>query len=142
MAKDRTTINVRNWEFERTYTSEPMPELEPWNGATDLDIHKYEVARFIRCETARRSPMLLAKDQQGRSLYQLTESGVIRRAFPLSQTRKREVKERDGRACVWCGSTKALEVDHIVRYVDGGGNDMSNLRTLCHDCHAKRGGRA
>jgi 5-methylcytosine-specific restriction endonuclease McrA len=44
---------------------------------------------------------------------------------------------RDGRACVWCGSTKQIEADHIkpwalypaLRY------ELSNGRTLCHECH-------
>lgn len=32
---------------------------------------------------------------------------------------------------------KATEVDHIVRKADGGTNDLSNLRSVNHDCHKR-----
>lgn len=46
---------------------------------------------------------------------------------------------RDNRQCVLCGSEKRIEADHIkpfsthpeLRF------DVSNGRTLCHDCHSK-----
>lgn len=48
------------------------------------------------------------------------------------------VMARDGFKCVWCGSQKELEADHIepwkvveLRYT------IANGRTLCHDCHEK-----
>lgn len=45
---------------------------------------------------------------------------------------------RDGYKCVLCGvtaQTSILEVDHIVAKVNGGGDEPTNLRTLCHDCN-------
>jgi len=46
---------------------------------------------------------------------------------------------KDDRACVWCGSRKDIEADHIqpfalfpvLRFA------IDNGRTLCHDCHRK-----
>jgi 5-methylcytosine-specific restriction enzyme A len=39
-------------------------------------------------------------------------------------------------ACVDCGGTEALEVDHIIEVTDGGSLlDPSNLATRCHQCH-------
>lgn len=134
-------IDPWTWEFQATYTDAPFPQILPWDGRHDIDQHKARVARIIRVESARRNTMLLARDSHGRELYVLSEGGVLKRRFELSSSRKRRVKDRDGNACVWCGSTKQLEVDHIIRYIDGGGNDESNLRTLCHRCHSKRGGR-
>lgn len=32
-----------------------------------------------------------------------------------------------------------LDIDHIVPLAEGGTSDMTNLRTLCTTCHAKRG---
>jgi len=48
---------------------------------------------------------------------------------------KRLVKARDGRRCVICRSTVKLEVDHIRALQNGGSNFVTNLATLCDDCH-------
>lgn len=47
---------------------------------------------------------------------------------------RQAVLERDG-ACVLCGSTERLEVDHIVPRSEGGGHGLENLRALCAECH-------
>lgn len=46
--------------------------------------------------------------------------------------------DRDGRRCVWCGSSSNLECDHILPVKDGGTSDLDNLRTLCAKCHQNR----
>lgn len=51
-------------------------------------------------------------------------------------------KKRDGGQCVTCGSTRALEVNHIDPRVGQGygfgcWNHPENLETLCHDCHVE-----
>ena len=46
---------------------------------------------------------------------------------------------RDNRKCIWCGSKKDIEADHIkpfafypeLRFA------IDNGRTLCHECHVK-----
>ena len=47
---------------------------------------------------------------------------------------------RDGKKCVNPGCSRpATEVDHIVEIQDGGAEfDLSNLRSLCHACHATK----
>jgi HNH endonuclease len=54
-----------------------------------------------------------------------------------------EVLKRDGFRCTACGCAgeagNKLHVDHIVPVSRGGGNEMSNLRTLCAACNAGRG---
>ena len=45
---------------------------------------------------------------------------------------------RDGNKCLQCGSTEHLTIDHIVPVYHGGGNEYSNLRTLCNRCNAGR----
>lgn len=47
--------------------------------------------------------------------------------------------ERDGHACVFCGATDQLSLDHIVRYRDGGPDTVENLRVLCMPCNLERG---
>jgi 5-methylcytosine-specific restriction endonuclease McrA len=52
------------------------------------------------------------------------------------------VLERDGWRCQECGSMERLEVHHINRRSQLGGDVMQNLITLCAVCHGKcHGGR-
>lgn len=57
---------------------------------------------------------------------------------PSDWGKRRElVIERDGSKCQNCGnrSVSELEVHHIVPLSRGGSNKVSNLTTLCQDCH-------
>jgi 5-methylcytosine-specific restriction endonuclease McrA len=73
--------------------------------------------------------------------FRSANAGLVSK--PISATEKRNVSEatkriviaRDGGGCVVCGSTLKLEVDHKVALMNGGTNDVSNLATLCDDCH-------
>lgn len=56
---------------------------------------------------------------------------------PWAKLRDR-VFARDKFQCIQCGSSESLTVDHIKELSLGGGNDISNLRTLCKDCHEER----
>lgn len=46
--------------------------------------------------------------------------------------------ERDGWKCVVCGSEGPLELDHAMALMNGGGNELDNLHTLCHECHVAK----
>lgn len=48
-----------------------------------------------------------------------------------------QVLMRDDYRCGNCGSTKNLHVHHIVPLSRGGTNQLSNLRTICEECHKK-----
>jgi hypothetical protein len=48
------------------------------------------------------------------------------------------VMERDGGACVRCGSTDRVEIDHILPQSCGGPHIAENLRVLCKSCNAAR----
>ncbi len=47
--------------------------------------------------------------------------------------------DRDGNRCLKCGSTRNLEIDHIVPIAKGGKTRKDNLQTLCHRCNAEKG---
>ena len=47
----------------------------------------------------------------------------------------KQVKRRDGYICGNCGSTTNLHAHHIVPRSKGGTDNLSNLRTLCSNCH-------
>lgn len=49
--------------------------------------------------------------------------------------RKRQVFQRDNWRCRQCSSVLQLQADHVVNRSSGGTHDMSNLQTLCANCH-------
>ena len=52
------------------------------------------------------------------------------------------VFHRDGFRCVQCGRAGRLECDHVKPVREGGARfDLSNLQTLCRDCHFRKTGR-
>jgi hypothetical protein len=51
------------------------------------------------------------------------------------------VFERDGYVCLYCGSTRDLEGDHIVPLCRGGSNAFRNLATACRGCNQAKGSR-
>lgn len=48
--------------------------------------------------------------------------------------------DRDGYACVVCGSSENLEADHIEELATNPelATELTNLRTLCRSCHEER----
>lgn len=46
--------------------------------------------------------------------------------------------KRDGYACVNCGETLDLHIDHAVPRYLGGTNDVFNLQTLCRGCNLSK----
>ncbi len=50
-------------------------------------------------------------------------------------TVRAEIIDRDGGACVRCGSMERLNVHHKNPYRLSGDNSPDNLITLCHSCH-------
>lgn len=56
----------------------------------------------------------------------------------VGKTTREAVFERDGYACVRCGSTDAPQIDHILPQSCGGPHIIENLRTLCRSCNAGR----
>jgi hypothetical protein len=49
---------------------------------------------------------------------------------------RRAVYRRDFFQCICCGATKYLQIHHVVPRSHGGGNDPTNLVTLCWHCHS------
>ncbi|MFD1641773.1 HNH endonuclease [Halohasta litorea] len=60
---------------------------------------------------------------------------------------RKQVYKRDGHTCVNCGEgggpngTAELHADHVLPRSRNGPNTLSNLRTLCRECHEARHAR-
>ena len=51
------------------------------------------------------------------------------------------VMERDRYSCIYCGSDKQLEADHVVPLNRGGSNAFANLATACRPCNLSKGSK-
>jgi 5-methylcytosine-specific restriction endonuclease McrA len=49
-----------------------------------------------------------------------------------------KVLERDNYTCKMCGNKEELHVHHIIPIKEGGSDDLTNLITLCVNCHSKQ----
>jgi hypothetical protein len=75
-------------------------------------------------------------------LYCRTEMHPTRIKFnSIRQTIVPIVFADDNYRCANCGSTQDLTVDHIIPVSKGGGNERSNLRTLCRPCNSSKGAK-
>ncbi|TYQ24211.1 DEAD/DEAH box helicase family protein [Pseudanabaena sp. UWO310] len=57
----------------------------------------------------------------------------------LTEKDKKQVKERDGNACLCCGDNRRLQVDHVFPFILGGQTSIDNSQTLCMRCNGFKG---
>lgn len=57
---------------------------------------------------------------------------------PMPDALRKAVYERDGWACVRCGRTDSLTVDHKWPHIRGGALALENLQTLCASCNTAK----
>ena len=66
---------------------------------------------------------------------------IPERRAPIPVSLRAAVFERDGHACVKCGATDDLALDHIFPWSLGGPDTFENLRVLCKPCNSSKGAR-
>lgn len=77
------------------------------------------------------------KLKSARSLMKAEEEGrPIRARIPTEL--RREVFQRDGGACIACGSKFDLQYDHVLPVARGGATTLENLQLLCADCNRSK----
>ena len=75
------------------------------------------------------------------SISQINPVSHKRSRKPFSQALRNQILERDGHECVWCESTKKLEIDHIIPYSLVHEHNPENLQVLCQSCNQIKGAR-
>lgn len=57
---------------------------------------------------------------------------------PKLSKKRLAILDRDGHKCLKCGSTIALELDHVLPLSKGGNSKPCNLQTLCTKCNSEK----
>ncbi len=75
-------------------------------------------------------------------------STIIKEDFPIERVKnwavsaRRDLYDKQEGICAGCReeiSIFELEVDHIIPFAYGGGNEPANLQLLCRSCNATKG---
>lgn len=124
---------------------EPVKQFHPIHiNMSDETYNKFEEVRGLLAHRR------LNRDEMFYKIFEMTADQLTKEKFKTnsklppasSDTRyipaglKKAVHERD-KKCVKCGSTWALEVNHIVSYALGGKTELSNLNLLCFNCNQR-----
>lgn len=106
----------------------------------DIGLSKYKVCSFTRQKIINKR----YSEEQMREYYlerhkrrkkrRNGESKAIERRRAL----RMKVFERDGNACVFCGTTENLTMDHVIPKQLKGQYTFDNLQTLCFSCNQEK----
>lgn len=108
-AKDRTNLAI--WWHRYAVTTNDTPFYNPDKRATDSS-------------DANKKYKMLKRNAPG--------AGITRE-------QRQEIIEKYGKKCACCGSTKNIQIDHIIAISKGGADDISNVQLLCRNCNARKG---
>lgn len=107
-----------------------------------------ELTGFVRLEDGRRTFDRDAFDAAFPNLDPVSRKERLQREIARFDSRPRiprslrkAVFDRDGHACVQCGATERLSLDHIRPYSRGGLDVLANLQTLCLSCNSRKADR-
>ncbi len=68
---------------------------------------------------------------------------LIRRPRPKARLTRKEIFQRDGHTCQYCGTSgKELTIDHVLPRHRGGKHVWENVVSACRRCNHRKGGKS
>lgn len=117
----QSTIIIYNKENYNTWLY-----LKGW-ALVPSDIARTIMPQWLKKKSCLTSPLGIFTDTE------IASPSSLKRSY--SQQKKEYVISRDKYACVLCGATDNLTMQHIRPYSMGGETSSRNMVTLCHDCN-------
>ena len=113
-------------------------------GSCEGDFYEFPNLDFFLCSDcfcSLQASMLrgVTKTRQEPIPLQISNEIIIVDRKHLTEEDRDFIFARDDYRCVKCGSTKRLQIDHILPFSEGGKTSSENLQTLCKKCNCRKG---
>lgn len=127
--------NLATWGLVCTLIDKSAP-------TTMVALEKLVAGGFLELEKFRRSEYVpkLSDGYKIASRYGLAYE-VRERRDSIGSALRRQIAERDGHACRYCGGTDRLSLDHVHPWSRGGTDTEDNLVLACWGCNNRKRAR-
>lgn len=114
----------------------------------ELNYNSNEIDEYIQNQQLEQYKEEIRDAELKKALKQIARQQLIEEGILFDEEHKRPyiprdvvgyVWMRDGGRCRECGSTKDLQIDHIIPFAKGGSSEPDNLQILCKNCNLKKG---
>lgn len=117
---------------DRRRASPPKSKTGPKPGWTHSDTTRAEMSQRMKMRWKDNRDAMLNALPRGEDHHQKRVNPEPRYRSQFTPMQRRDWK---GAACVWCGVTEGLVLDHVIPVSAGGKNQRTNAQTLCQPCN-------
>lgn len=132
VVKDKTLAKVARLKGLLAHKHPHLSTAELLDIVCDIALEQLNPARAVKQELKKKSEQQLNCEKG--NIAKVPAAPQVRRS---GARLRREVWRRADSKCETCGSTYALEIDHIKPFALGGLTIRENLRLLCRSCNQR-----